>query len=85
DRLHNPGDNIAEAFLGAALPDDRRLYFDASPLSYAIKTRNHTAFLLAWGTSDDRINPHTQSEAFARALTQAGFPLQTVIIPRAPH
>lgn len=85
DRSHNPEDNIAEAFLGAALPDDRRLYFDASPLSYATRPRNHTAFLLAWGTGDDRVDPHTQSEAFAQALAQAGFPLQTAIIPGAPH
>src|SRR5438874_2730993 len=49
DQLTRPRDHIVERFLGASLLDDRRLYFDASPLSYVSAKHNSTAFLVAWG------------------------------------
>jgi acetyl esterase/lipase len=85
DEAHDPKDNIAQAFLGAALPDNRRLYFEASPLSYATREHNRLPFLLVWGTKDDRVDPRTQSDAFAQALRQADFSIQTVVIKGAPH
>jgi len=82
----NRGDKAFERFMGAPLPDNRRLYFEASPLSYATRDNNKTAFLLAWGTEDDIDDPETQSKVFVRALKQAEFPpVRTVILQGAPH
>jgi len=85
DLLERPCDSICERFLGASLLDDRRLYFEASPLSYVTRDANGTAFLLAWGTEDDVVDRATQSEAFLRALKQAGFFARSVIVQGAPH
>ncbi len=85
DRIPRPLDPITENFLGASLMENRRLFFDASPLSYATVDNNKTAFLLAWGTEDDIVDRTTQSEAFLRALKQADFFARSVILPGAPH
>src|SRR5580692_9420762 len=45
-RLTSPLDNNIENFLGAAPPENRQLYFDASPISYATYANNKTAVLL---------------------------------------
>ena len=65
--------------------DDRKVYFDASPISYAVRASNQPAFLLTWGTADDVVDPATQSEPFLIALKQAGIRARTAIIPGAPH
>ena len=85
DLVHRPFDNITQKFLRASLVENRRLYFDASPLSHATRDSNQTAFLLAWGTEDDIVDRHTQSEAFLLALKQAGFFVRSVILQGAPH
>jgi acetyl esterase/lipase len=85
DLAGRPFDSIAARFLGAPLVDDRRLYFEASPLSWATRDMNKTAFLLAWGTEDDVVERTTQSEVFLRALKQAGFFARPVIVQGAPH
>ena len=85
DALARPRDQITEKFLGAALPDDRRLYFDASPLSYATTENNGTAFLLSWGVQDDIVDHAPQSGAFLTALKQAGAFTRTVVMPGAGH
>ncbi len=85
DLLVRPSDNISERFLGAPLFDDRRLYFEASPLSWVTRDASQTAFLLSWGTEDDIVDRKTQSEAFLRALKQAGFFARSVILQGAPH
>jgi dipeptidyl aminopeptidase/acylaminoacyl peptidase len=85
DLAERPYDNIAQKFLGAQLVDDRRLYFDASPLSWVTRDVNRTAFMLAWGTEDDIVDRATQSETFLRALKQAGFFARPVIVQGAPH
>lgn len=78
DLLSRPNDNIAQAFLGVSLVENRRLYFETSPLSYAIAGNAGPSFLLAWGTHDDIVDP-AQSEAFMLALKQAGFYVRPVI------
>jgi acetyl esterase/lipase len=83
DLVPRPTDNIAQLFLGPSLVDDRQLYFEASPISHAITANAGPAFLLAWGTHDDIVDP-AQSEAFLLALKQAGFFVRTVI-QAAPH
>lgn len=83
DLLSRPLDNIAAAFLGKPLIDDREIYFKASPLSYVTTANAATAFFLAWGTHDDIVDPK-QSEEFLLALKQAGFYVRTVV-QDAPH
>jgi acetyl esterase/lipase len=85
DLLPRPDDRICETFLGAAPSANRRLYFDASPLSYATSDNNATAFLLSWGTEDDIVDRATQSEAFLLALKQARFYARSVVMQGAGH
>jgi acetyl esterase/lipase len=70
---------------GTAPTEDRRRYFDASPLSYVTSDNNATALLLSWGTEDDIVDRATQSEAFLTALKQAGFYARTVVMQGAGH
>lgn len=85
DQLSRPRDHIVERFLGASLIDDRRPYFDASPISYVSAKNNSTAFLVAWGTADDVVDHHTQSVAFLEALKQAGHYARPAVLEGAPH
>jgi acetyl esterase/lipase len=85
DLVSRPRDNIAEKFLGAAPHTNRKVFFEASPISYAMVDKNSTRFLLLHGTHDDIVDPATQSTAFLNALKQAGFFARTVVIPGAGH
>ena len=85
DLLDRPLDNIAQKFLGVSLVENRRLYFEASPLSYALRENNQIAFLLACGTEDDVVDRKTQTEALQQALKQAAFFVRPVVLPGAPH
>jgi len=85
DQLTRPRDHLTELFLGASLIEDRRIFFDASPLSYVSVHNNATAFLLAWGTEDDIVDPKSQSIVFLEALKQARYVARTVILAGAPH
>ncbi|HVA12656.1 MAG TPA: alpha/beta hydrolase [Stellaceae bacterium] len=85
DLVSRPRDQITEKFLGAAPIDDRRLYFDASPMSYVTRANNQTAFLIGYGTEDDIVDVATQSAAFVMALKQTGSFVRTSIAPGAPH
>jgi acetyl esterase/lipase len=78
-------DSICEKFLGAAPHENRRVYFDASPVSYATSDANATAFLLSYGTEDDIVDRATQSEPFLVALKQARFYARTVVMQGAGH
>lgn len=84
-RVASPLDNNIENFLGAAPPDDRQLYFDASPISYATYANNRTAVLLAYGTEDDLVDRRRHSEAFLKALKQAGFFVRSCVVQGAGH
>jgi len=85
DLVRRPLDNVTQKFLGAALVEDRRLYFEASPLSHATVERNKLACLLITGDEDDVVDRRTQTDAFLRALKQAGFFVRTIIVPGAGH
>ena len=85
DLASRPRDNISEKFLGAAPHADRKVFFEASPISYTTVDKNGTRFLLVYGTDDDVVDPATQSVAFLTALKQAGFFVRTVVIPGAGH
>ena len=85
DQIARPRDQITEKYLGASPMQNRRVYFDSSPMSYATVDRNRTRFLLIHGTADDVVDPATQSQAFQNALNQAGIYVRRFVIPGAGH
>jgi len=85
DQVARPRDQITEAFLGKSPMESKHLFYEASPFTYTTIERNQTAFLVVWGTDDDIVDAHSQSEAFVTALKQAGFFVRTVVVPGAPH
>lgn len=85
DQLARTRDPIVERFLGVSLIDDRRPYFEASPVSWVSARSNATAFLVVWGTDDDVVDPKQQSGAFMEALKQAGHYVRPVVLAGAPH
>jgi acetyl esterase/lipase len=78
-------ENNIQKFLGAAPMENRQLYFDASPVSYATYANNKVAVLLVTGTEDDLVDRKAQTEPFQLALKQAGFFVRPCIIHGAPH
>jgi acetyl esterase/lipase len=84
-QIGNPGDNLVESYLGASPMQDRRIYFDASPISHAVIGNNKTAVYLSWGTEDDVVDHRAQSHEFLLALKQAGFNVRTCVLHGAPH
>lgn len=85
DLAARPRDPIVEKFLGASPTQNRRLYFDASPISHATVDRNKVRFLLVHGTDDDIVDSPSQSGAFLTALMQAQFFVRRIVIPGAGH
>ncbi len=79
-----PRDQTLEKFLGTTPMDNRKIYFEASPISYAVRAANQISFFLSWGTGDDMVSP-SQSEDFLLALKQAEFYVRTAPVPGAPH
>lgn len=75
----------SERLLGGPPYADRQLYFNASPLSYVRHAANKLAIFLAYGTTDDVVSPHMQSEPFIRALKQAGYPVRACPVEGAGH
>jgi acetyl esterase/lipase len=84
-QVQNPRENNIEKFIGVSPLDDRRPYFEASPISYAVTANNKIAVFLACGTEDDLVNRGPQTDAFLLALKQAGFFVRTCLLQGAPH
>jgi acetyl esterase/lipase len=84
-RADSPRDNNIENFLGCSPMEDRRIYFDATPINYATYANNQTAVLLSCGTEDDLVDRRRNTDAFLRALKQAGFFTRTCYVPGAGH
>jgi acetyl esterase/lipase len=84
-QVANPLENIVQMHVGKSPMEDRKLYFDSSPISYATLANNQIAVYLSWGTEDDLVNHRTQSEAFLLALKQAQFFVRTCVVHGAPH
>jgi acetyl esterase/lipase len=80
-----PGNNIVEKFLGVPPAENRQLYFDATPISYATFANNKIGVLLVTGTQDDLVDPAANTYAFQLALKQAGFFVRPCIVHGAPH
>ena len=85
DQITRPRDSVTEKLLGCSPMVSRRIFFEASPLSYATVDKNSTRFLLIYGREDDIVDPATQSEKFLTALKQAGFFARTIVVPGAGH
>ncbi len=85
DQISRPRDPITEKLLGSPPMVSRRVFFEASPLSYAIVDKNTARFLLIWGREDNIVDPATQSEKLLTALRQAGFFARTIVMPGAGH
>src|SRR2546426_1092624 len=79
DQIARPRDQIAEKFLGASPMQNRKLYFESSPISYATIDRNKTSFMLVNGTADDIVDP-AQTQQFWQALNQAGTYSRRLVI-----
>lgn len=84
-QLQGGADNNIHKFMGVPLMENRQLYFDATPISYATVSNNKIAVLLATGTEDDLVDPKLHTEAFQLALKQAGFFVRPCIVQGAPH
>ena len=78
-------DNNIQKFMGVPLMENRQLYFDASPISYATLSNNKIAVLLATGTEDDLVDRKTHTDALQLALKLAGFFVRPCIVQGAPH
>lgn len=85
DQITRPRDQITEKLLGGPPMISRKLYFEASPLSYATIDKNTTRFLVVYGREDDIVDPASQSEKFLTALKQAGFYARQIVVPGAGH
>jgi len=84
-QLQGGRENNFQKFMGAPPMENRQLYFDASPISYATFANNHIGVLLATGTEDTLVDPKQQTYPFELALKQAGFFVRPCIVPGAPH
>ncbi|MSQ18373.1 MAG: alpha/beta hydrolase [Betaproteobacteria bacterium] len=85
DLVSRVRDSIVEKFLGVSAIDDKRPYFEGSPMSYISGKNNGAAFLVVWGDTDDIVDHQTQSEMFLEALKQAGHFARPVAVTGAPH
>jgi acetyl esterase/lipase len=85
DQIYRPRDQITEKFLGGPPSVSRKVFFEASPLSYATVDKNSTKFLLIYGREDEIVDAATQSDRFLIALKQAGFFARNIVIPEAGH
>jgi acetyl esterase/lipase len=84
-RLESPRDNNIENFMGCSPMEDRKLYFDATPISHATYANNQIAVLLSCGTEDDLVDRRGNTDAFLRTLKQAGFFTRTCYVSGAGH
>lgn len=80
-----PYENMTEVFLGAPLYDNRKVYFESSPTTYATTNKRGPRFMLVYGKEDNVVDPTTQSDVFLLALKQAGIYVRAVAVPGAGH
>jgi acetyl esterase/lipase len=78
-------DNNIQKFMGVPPMENRQLYFDASPISYATFANNGIGVLLVTGTEDDLVDRKVQTDPFQLALKQANFFVRPCIVHGAPH
>lgn len=84
DQISRPRDNISEKFLGASPMQNRKIYFESSPINHATVDRTRSRFFLVNGLADDIVSP-SQTQQFWQALNAAGIYSRRVVIPGAGH
>jgi acetyl esterase/lipase len=84
DQAVRASDHIVQKFLGCAPMDDRHIYFESSPLSYAVRGAADTSFLLVHGDEDDVVD-RVQTDVFHDALKMANVFSRKLIVPGAGH
>ena len=84
DLVNRPYDQITEKYLGLKPMDDRKLYFEASPMSYVTRDKSDVAFFMTYGTEDDIVD-RAQSDAFLLALKQNGNFARRIIAQGSGH
>jgi acetyl esterase/lipase len=84
-QIQGGAENNIQKFLGAPPAENRQLYFDASPISYATFANNKIGVLLVTGTRDDLVDPKAHTEPFQLALKEANFFVRPCIVHGAPH
>jgi acetyl esterase/lipase len=84
DQPIRPDDHIVQRLMGFAPMDDRRAYFDASPISHVERRNAGSSFLLVHGGEDDVVD-RSQTDAFHFALRLAGFYTRRLIAGSAGH
>ena len=84
DRSIAPSVSGSETFLGTTPLEDPFLFHRASPINYATKANNSTAFFMSWGSIDDVVSPQAQSEKLLTALKRAEYFVRTCVV-EAPH
>jgi acetyl esterase/lipase len=84
DQLERSRDQITQNFLGASPMENRKRFFEASPLSYTTIDRAGPRFLLVHGTEDD-ICDVAQTRGFLTALKRAGIFARAIILPGVGH
>jgi len=84
-QIQGGAENNIQKFLGAPPAENRQLYFDASPISYATFANNKIGVLLVTGTADDLVDPKAHTEPFQLALKQANFFVRPCIVHGGPH
>jgi acetyl esterase/lipase len=85
DLVNRTSDQITQQLLGVSALDDRRAYFEASPLSHVVRRPNAPAFLIGWGTDDDVVDWTRQSAPFLAALKRTGHVARALPVAGAPH
>ena len=85
DQVARPLDQVTEKFLGRKPMADRRLYFEASPLSYVTLDKNKPTFLVVYGTSDEVVDDVAQSQTMLTALRQAQLSVHKIELPSVGH
>jgi acetyl esterase/lipase len=78
-------ENNFQKFIGASPMENRQVYFDASPISYATYANSAIGVLLVSGTEDDLVDKKLQTDPFQLALKQAGIFVRPCVVPGAPH
>jgi hypothetical protein len=84
DQITRPRDQITEKFLGVSPMQNRRIYFDASPTSYATVERTKRpgrAFSSSTAPTTTSSTRRPSRKRFLTALKQAGFFARSIVVP----
>ena len=84
-RADSPRDNNIENFVGASPMEDRRSISTRRRSATRPMATTRPRCCCACGTEDDLVDRRRNTDAFLRALKQAGFFTRTCYVPGAGH